>query len=249
MTTFALIHGGSHEGWCWELLVPELEARGHSAVAPDLPFEDTSYGALAWARAVIDAIGDTNDEVIVVAHSVGGMAAPVVCSLYPVSQMVLLGAMVPAPGMRYIDYLATEPGAVTFNPDPLQDVSDNDTEPPWVTARAAFSHGDPGISWIAAREGFYQDCPEDVARMAWERLRPQTDTVFTEVCPVEVWPNVPTTVVVMNDDRAVAPDWSRRVARERLGAPVVELPGGHSPFLSRPAHLADVLVDLAAPAA
>jgi hypothetical protein len=39
----------------------------------------------------------------------------------------------------------------------------------------------------------------------------------------------------MNNDRL------RRVARERLDAELVELPGGHSPFLSRPAELAAVL--------
>jgi hypothetical protein len=43
------------------------------------------------------------------------------------------------------------------------------------------------------------------------------------------------------DRRLVNPDWSRRVARERLNANLVELPGSHSPFLSRPAGLAEVL--------
>jgi hypothetical protein len=48
----------------------------------------------------------------------------------------------------------------------------------------------------------------------------------------------------------IAPAWSRRVARERLGVESVELPGGHSPFLSRPAELAAALVsETAAPKA
>ena len=37
MSIFILIHGGAHGGWCWDRLVPELEARGHEAIAPDLP--------------------------------------------------------------------------------------------------------------------------------------------------------------------------------------------------------------------
>jgi hypothetical protein len=40
-------------------------------------------------------------------------------------------------------------------------------------------------------------------------------------------------------------EWSRRVAHERLGADIVELPGGHCPMLSRPAALADVLLQIA----
>ena len=95
-----------------------------------------------------------------------------------------------------------------------------------------------------SRDGFYQDCDEATARRAFERLRPQSMTVFTEPCPIETWPDVPSTYILMTDDRAVGQDWSRRVARDRLHADLVELGGGHSPFLSRPAELADVLVNL-----
>ena len=37
MATFVLIHGACHGGWCWEKVVPILQARGHTAHAPDLP--------------------------------------------------------------------------------------------------------------------------------------------------------------------------------------------------------------------
>ena len=50
---------------------------------------------------------------------------------------------------------------------------------------------------------------------------------------------------VHTDDRVVRAEWGRWAARERLaGAPVVELPGGHSPFVSRTGDLADVLVQV-----
>jgi pimeloyl-ACP methyl ester carboxylesterase len=94
---------------------------------------------------------------------------------------------------------------------------------------------------------YFHDCPEDVARHAWERLRPQAATPMTERCPLEAWPDVPATYVLMREDRSVAPAWSREVARERLGGDAVELDGGHSPFLSRPAALADVLCGLSVP--
>ena len=44
MATFGLVHGSWHGAWCWERLVPELEARGHRAVAVDLPAEDPAAG-------------------------------------------------------------------------------------------------------------------------------------------------------------------------------------------------------------
>lgn len=65
-------------------------------------------------------------------------------------------------------------------------------------------------------------------------------TVFTERCPLDSWPDVPSVYIVMAEDRAVNPEWSRRAAR-RIGAELIELPGSHSPFYSRPAELAGVL--------
>ena len=35
-TTFILIHGAWHGAWCWQLLTPLLEARGHQVIAPTL---------------------------------------------------------------------------------------------------------------------------------------------------------------------------------------------------------------------
>lgn len=237
MTTFALIHGGAHGGWCWEELVPELEARGHVAVAPDLPIEDESAGALAWAETVAAALPPDVDDVVVVGHSLGGMAVPVVATLVPVRHLVFLAAMVPMPGMAYADYLATQPDAISFSMDAGGDRSDpgeSRTEAPAPTGGAT-------IPWAAARAGFYQDVPEDVARRAFERLRPQAMTVFTERCPLDRWPDVPSTYILMTEDRAVNQAWSRRVATERLGATIVELGGGHSPFYSRPVELAETL--------
>ena len=58
-------------------------------------------------------------------------------------------------------------------------------------------------------------------------------------------PAVPATYVVCSEDQILRPEWSRRTARERLGTEIIELPGDHSPFYSRPSVLADVLLGLA----
>ena len=64
------------------------------------------------------------------------------------------------------------------------------------------------------------------------------------MCPIDEWPDVPSTYILMKDDRAVGQEWSRRVVRQRIHADLIELPGSHSPFYSRPAELADVLVKI-----
>jgi hypothetical protein len=43
----------------------------------------------------------------------------------------------------------------------------------------------------------------------------------------------------------VSPEWGRRVAPERLGVDTIEFQSSHSPMLSRPADLANLLDDLA----
>ena len=57
---------------------------------------------------------------------------------------------------------------------------------------------------------------------------------------------MPTSSIVMRDDRMVRPQWSRAAARRQLGVEPIELPGGHSPMLADPERLADILITVAA---
>ena len=59
------------------------------------------------------------------------------------------------------------------------------------------------------------------------------------------WPDVPIAPVHCSDDRDINPVRSRWAATHRLGVESVELPGGHSPMLSRPALLAQTLASIA----
>jgi pimeloyl-ACP methyl ester carboxylesterase len=105
VATYALIHGAGDSAFYWHLLEPELRARGHEPVSMDLPCEDDSAGLAEYADAVIEAIGERRD-VIVVAQSLGGFTAPLVCTRIPVGLLVLVAGMVPAPGERGEDWPA-----------------------------------------------------------------------------------------------------------------------------------------------
>jgi pimeloyl-ACP methyl ester carboxylesterase len=82
MATFVLIHGAGDVGWYWHLVEKELRQRGHQVVAPDLPCDDDSAGQPEYAQAVVNAIGNRSD-LIVVGKSFGGFTAP------PVDHLVL----------------------------------------------------------------------------------------------------------------------------------------------------------------
>jgi pimeloyl-ACP methyl ester carboxylesterase len=231
MTLFALLHGGLHHGSCWDAVTAELARRGHRVVAPDLPVDDDSAGALEWAHVAIDAIervgdGSASEDVVVVAHSVSGLCAPVIATLYPVHQMVFIGGLLPVPGQSFVEHLAANPDAITF-PEPQEQGA-----------------GPFGLTWESVREGFYHDCPESLARRAFDELRHQSFNVFTERCPINRWPDTPSTYVLMRDDRAVGESWARRNAVGRIRARVVEMDGGHSPFFACPTELSAVLLRL-----
>ena len=100
MSTYALIPGGGGDPWEWHRLVPELVARGHDALAIRLPADDDSAGWTEYADAVVAALADRPD-VVVVAASMGGFTAPIVCSRRPVELLVLLNAMIPVPGETF----------------------------------------------------------------------------------------------------------------------------------------------------
>lgn len=99
MATFVLIHGAGSDSWYWHLVVPRLEAYGHEVVAVDLPCDDETAGLAEYAGAVVDAIDERDDgDVVLVAQSLGGFTAPLVAARTPVRLMILVAAMVPAPG-------------------------------------------------------------------------------------------------------------------------------------------------------
>ena len=82
MSTFVLIPGAGGAASFWSRVVPLLEARGHEAIAVDLPGDDESAGLPEYAGLVTAAIGSRRD-VVLVAQSMGGFTAPMVCTARP----------------------------------------------------------------------------------------------------------------------------------------------------------------------
>ena len=100
MSTIALVHGGGGSAWDWHLVEPELRKLDHDTVAVDLPTEDPSKGWWDYADVVVEGVGERRD-LVVVAHSLGGFTAPLVCARRPADLLVLVAAMIPAPGERF----------------------------------------------------------------------------------------------------------------------------------------------------
>ena len=214
MATYVLIHGGGDVASSWDLVAAELRGRGHDVVAVDLPSEDESAGWSEYADTVVEAIGDRSD-LVVVAHSLGGFTAPLVCARLPVDLLVLVAGMVPAPGETGNDWWANTGYESAANE---QD-----------------AHGDSEIAI------YYHDVSPELAAEALANGRDQAAKPMLEPWPLDAWPDVTTKYLLCRDDRCFPADWLRGVVGDRLGLVPDEIDGGHCPFLSRPKELADRL--------
>jgi pimeloyl-ACP methyl ester carboxylesterase len=224
VSLFALIHGAWQAGWLWDEVVPELEARGHRAVAPDLPSEDPNAGLNEYARVVRDAIG-AEDDLIAVGHSFGGVTAP----LIPARCIVFVCGHIPQPG-RSLQETSAENNPSTDSSHDGRAVDDQDRDY-WVDRE------------LAIRD-LYNECDRAVAEAAADRLRPQSLTPRKQRSPLRSWPQVRCHYILGTNERMIRPDWSREAAA-KLGATLHELDSDHTPMLSRPTELAALLASFA----
>jgi pimeloyl-ACP methyl ester carboxylesterase len=227
MATFALVHGAWHGAWCWELLAPELERRGHRAVTMDMPSEDPEATFSDYADVVLAALPEEEDDVVVVGHSLAGNTIPLVAARRPLRRLVYLCALIPVPGRSFAEDSGQAEIPMVIYRNGLGEL-DEQRRRRWVDFELVWSE-------------MYADCDEATARAAFDRMRLQCVVPYRVPCPLEAMPEVESVYVMCAEDRMINPAWSRAAAPERLGVQPVELPGGHSPMYARPRELADLL--------
>jgi len=189
-----------------------LKEAGHEAIAVDLPGDDPKAGLEVYADQVVDAIGDRLDAVLV-AQSLAGFIAPLVCGRVPVRALVFLNAMIPAPGERAGDWWEN-----TKSGEARVEAAERGGYSPEFDLATYFLH----------------DLPKDVIEESERHARPEADIVFQQPCRFEGWPDIPIHVVAADDDRFFPAEFQARIAKERLGKAVDRIPGGHLVALSNP---------------
>lgn len=220
MASFILVPGAGGMAWYWHRVVPLLGAAGHEAIAIDLPGDNSNAGLETYADIVMRAVGKRSD-VILVAQSLAGFTAPLVCTRVPTRMLVFVNAMIPMPGERAGAWWGAT-GAVEAREQ--------------AAARGGYA------SEFDVATYFLHDVPQDVLRTGPQQPREQSEAVFGEPCRFESWPDIPIHVLAGKDDRFFPIEFQRRVARERLGKALEEIPGGHLVALSNPEELTGRLV-------
>jgi len=237
MSTFLLVHGAWHGGWCWRKITPLLEARGHSVLAPDLPghgddktsIETVTLGA--YAGCICGMIGSQATPVILVGHSMAGAVVTQAAENSPhnIAALVYLCAFLPRDGDSIMTW-AQQDHENLVNPNilPLRD-------------------GLLGFRPEALREAFYALCTDEDATYAQSRLVPQPGEPFVQPVKAspERWGGIRRYYIESLQDRAVSPRIQREMQKHSPCFQRFTVESDHSPFFSAPDQLASILSQIA----
>ena len=228
MADFSLVHGAFHGGWCWDLVRPELEKLGHKSIAVDMPVDQPGLLIDDYVKVVQESVAKKiSDDAYLVGHSFGGYVIPRLARMRPKSRLILLCAAY----AHANDAERAEMGTVI----------DTKTFYGWIESDAL---GRSFFSRENAIKAFFHDVQPDLADWAASKLRPHWAESMAKVGPVEPHGDRVAGIVNCEDDRITLCAPHGVLARKRYGIDPIILGGSHSPFLSRPAELAQTLDDI-----
>jgi pimeloyl-ACP methyl ester carboxylesterase len=148
MTTFLIVHGAWTGGWSWQRVVDRLHAKGHRAFAPTLTgnCERSHLASPAVnldthiADIVNEIVWKDLEDIVLVAHSYGGLVAGGVCERVGerIASLVMLEAFLPKHGRSFADeaggWQITEP----MQPAPVSEPGEylREDDRIWVNSKA-----------------------------------------------------------------------------------------------------------------
>jgi pimeloyl-ACP methyl ester carboxylesterase len=236
--TVVLVHGAWHGAWCWERVVPGLADRGVEVTAIDLPGHGDDPGSLTDlhgdAQRVREVLDAGTGPVLLVGHSYGGAVISEAGGHDRVRELVFLAALP-------LDADETCLSAATS--DPATAAISHEGRPTLGAALAVADDGTSSVKPELAAELFYGDCDDATAAWAIARLGPHRLDAMQQQPAAVAWRTKPSTYAVCADDLAIHPDLQRVLSKRCATA--VEWPASHSPFLSRPELVVDLLAEVA----
>ena len=238
MTHFVLVHGAFHNAGCWDDVVQALTAAGHTATAVDLPshgHDTTPIDTVtldAYADKVVDVLKQAPEPPVLVGHSMGGVVITQAADTFiagggELKQLVYLAAFVPRNGQSLVELAGSPEGAGDM-----------------VQANVVVE-GEPPIGRMPAdkaREAFYADCSDEVSAAAIEALDPQPILAFVAPVSIQDDRDIDRRYILTTQDKAIPPALQRKMSQDTAFREVVEIDSSHSPFLSQPATVSELLV-------
>jgi pimeloyl-ACP methyl ester carboxylesterase len=223
--TYILVHGAWGGAWCWRDVATELDRRGVSWKAVDLPSSrngaDPKTG-LAEDAAAVAALANDERPYVLVAHSYGGAVVSEVASrIANLQRCIYVAALVPRPGESATN--ATRRIRVRTLLDDAIEV-----EGDYLRLKPELAKG-----------ALYSDCTPEVATWAVGQLSTQTLASF-RIHRESENARAESVYVRCTNDHAVDPQIQQLMSEECDIA--LSLESEHSPFLSQPTRLCDLIL-------
>jgi pimeloyl-ACP methyl ester carboxylesterase len=214
-----LVHGAFHGPWCWDKVREGLESKGFDVATPDL-YTGPYPAHPGVVQAEVDRLGRSG-PVVVCGHSFGGYA---ISSLDPAS-------------VAHLVYLAA------FLVDRDEWFGDIPVGPQFFDMVTHHDGGTMTVKLDRARELFYADCDDADSEWAIGNLGPHSMEGSSGTAERPAWREVPTTYVCCEQDNTLTQAYMN-AAIARVGSGV-HFPTSHSPMLSRPDLVVDLLTSIA----
>jgi len=224
--TYILVHGAWGGAWCWRDVGVELDRRGVTWRAVDLPSSrngaDPATG-LAEDSAAVAALANDGGPYVLVAHSYGGAVAAEVASRIPnLQRCIYVAALLPVPGESATD-ASRRIRVRTLLDDAIEVEGEFLRLKPDLASGALYNHCSPSISKWAVEQLSTQT-------IASFRSHRESDNAWNE-----------TIYIRCNDDHAVDPELQQLFSEECDFALTLEC--DHSPFLSQPSDFCDMILN------
>jgi pimeloyl-ACP methyl ester carboxylesterase len=239
MTTFVLVHGALHGSWCWDRVAKPLRDNGHRVETVDMPGRPggpaiANPDLASYAATVIAAVDRCAEPVVLVAHSLGGLAATLAAEARAevLTRVAFVNSLILRDGEGALQTILAPGSESVFAHEGTLTIS-SDGASIFVTSPET------------AIEGFYHRCApvdaaEAVSRLVAEPLQPALEIVKVTGSRFGA---VPKTYIGSRDDRAV-PWQLQQDMSARAGADFIELDADHSPFISATSDLVAALSEL-----
>ena len=223
LATIVLVHGGFVDGAGWEGVYKNLQKDGYNVSIVQNPTTSLADDVAATRRVIAAQPG----PVILVGHSYGGVVITEAGNDPKVKGLVYIAAFAPDKG-ESVDSLIK-------NPPPGAPV------PPILPPQDGFLLLDQ--KKFAA--SFAADVPKDKASFMAVSQVPWGVNALTGAVTTPAWKNKPSWYLVATDDKMIPPPAQREMSR-RAGARVVEVPGSHAVYVSKPDAVAALIRKAAA---
>jgi pimeloyl-ACP methyl ester carboxylesterase len=237
MTTYVLVHGAWHGGWCWHRIVAHLQRASHRVLAPDLKSlgrDRTPPGNVTletWTDQIVTLAQSQTDPIVLVGHSRGGIILSEVAERIPdhVRALVYVTAFLVESGRSVRDTAAADPDSLVG--------------PAMIVAE---DHQTASIRESAVREAFYGQCSDSDVVLAKSLLVPEP--LAPLATPLHItdarFGSVPRVYVECTEDRAITHAAQRRMQNALPCRERITLDSDHSPFFSHSEQLADLLLGI-----